>query len=101
MGVVFIVITNVFIGIIATWAFELILQKNRRLRERYYRRHEVLFGYHVHHSTVGLLLVAAGIVLWLLNKEFPSLVALGLGVGVIIMHTISSGRFVFVEKENF
>ena len=78
-----------------------ILKSNKKLRDRYYRRHEILFGYHVHHSTIGLLLVALSIVLFLLNKESHSLAVLGIGAGVILMHTISSRRFVFIEKENF
>jgi len=101
MSIVFIFLTNIFIGIALTFVFELILKTNRKLRERYYTRHEILFGYHVHHSTVGLLVMGASVVLFLLDKEMSSLVSLGIGAGIIIMHTISSRRFVFIEKENF
>lgn len=101
MGVVSIFTINLFIGIFITFLFELTLKTNRKLRERYYKRHEILFGYHVHHSTVGLLVIGASIVLFLLDKEILFLVTLGIGMGIIVMHTISSRRFVFIEKESF
>ncbi len=88
-------------GVLATWIFELILKTNKKLRDRYYRRHEILFGYHVHHSTIGLGVIAVGGVAFLSNKPLLSLGMAGFGIGIIIMHTISSKRFVFVEKETF
>lgn len=94
-------LTTLLIGIAITFIFEFILKTNKRLKERHYRRHEILFGYHVHHSTIGLLLIAVSTVLFLLDKETSSLSTLGIGVGIIVMHTISSRRFVFIEKENF
>ncbi len=88
-------------GIAITFIFELILKTNKKLRDRYYRRHEILFGYHVHHSTVGLLLVALGMVALVAHHATVAVDAAGIGVGIIAMHTISSKRFVFIEKENF
>ena len=94
-------LTSLLIGVFITFVFELILKTNKKLRDRYYRRHEILFGYHVHHSTIGVLLIVVSVILFLLNKGSYSLSMLGIGTGVIIMHTISSRRFVFIEKENF
>ena len=88
-------------GVAATWVFELILKKNKKLRDRYYVRHEILFGYHVHHSTIGLLLVFLSGVLLFLDKPQGAALMFGVGIGIIIMHTISSKRFIFIERENF
>lgn len=101
MGIILILLLNIIIGITATWIFEFTLKTNTRLRDRYYRRHEILFGYHVHHSTAGLIVIAIGGIAFL---EYGPSIALGMagfGVGIIIMHTISLKRFVFVERETF
>lgn len=94
-------LTATFVGVLLTLIFEFVLKTNKKLRDRYYRRHEILFGYHVHHSTIGLLLIVLGVLLFLSDEPGVALKIIGIGMGVIIMHTISSGRFVFVEKEKF
>ena len=94
-------IENILMGILATWIFEFILQNNKKLRDRYYRRHEVLFGYHVHHSTIGLLVMAAGGIFFLSGNFLTGIGMIGFGIGIIMMHTISSRRFVFIERETF
>ncbi len=101
MNFISLFVLNIIIGIAATWIFEFILKTNRKLRERYYKRHEILFGYHVHHSTIGLLFLAASVILFLLGEISSFLMISGIGIGIIIMHTISSHRFVFIEKESF
>lgn len=101
MGLMYLFFTNIVMGIMATWIFELILQTNKKLRDRYYRRHEVLFGYHVHHSTIGLIVIALSGVLFILYGAPIALGAAGFGIGIIVMHTISSKRFVFIERETF
>lgn len=101
MDIIFVFLMNIVLGIIATWVFEFILKTNKRLRDRYYRRHEILFGYHVHHSTVGLIMIVGGSALLGLYGASLTLGMAGFGIGIIIMHTISSGRFVFIERENF
>ncbi|MBM3206250.1 MAG: hypothetical protein FJZ43_01345 [Candidatus Staskawiczbacteria bacterium] len=85
----------------ATWIFELILQTNKKLRDRYYRRHQLFFGYHVHHSTVGLLVIVAGVFAFIYGTLSVSLGVAGFGAGIVLMHTISSRRFVFIERETF
>lgn len=92
-------LVSTIIGIIATFFFELVLKSNRKLRQRYYVHHEILFGYHVHHSTVGLLFMILSVVLFLLRHPASAVAMVGIGLGIIVMHTISSGRFVFIEKE--
>lgn len=101
MEIILIFLVNFIMGMFSTWIFELILKTNKKLRDRYYRRHEVLFGYHVHHSTIGLIIIAAGGIMFLSNRSLLALAMVGFGIGIIIIHTISSKRFVFVEKENF
>ena len=86
-------------GLIITWLFELTLKTNKKLREKYYTRHNIIFGYHVHHSTYGLLTLALSIILLLQNQKLSALFAAGFSVGIIIMHTISDRRFVFIDKQ--
>ncbi len=101
MGIITTFLTATFVGVILTLIFEFVLKTNKKLRDRYYKRHEILFGYHVHHSTIGLLLIILGVLLFLLNQTAVALNSTGIGLGIIIMHTISSNRFVFIEKESF
>jgi hypothetical protein len=90
----------VVVGILGTWIFEFILKRNRRLRDRYYNRHEIILGYHIHHSIYGLLFLLAGIVLAFTSQRDVAPVYAAVGIGIIIMHTISSKRFVFIEKKD-
>ena len=89
----------VLLGVATTWLFELILKTNKKLRRKYYRHHEILFGYHVHHSTYGLILIIVSVILFLQNQHGSALMVFGIGMGNIMMHTISDGRFVFIEKQ--
>ena len=87
-------------GIIFTWIFEYVLKTNKMLRDRYYNRHEIILGYHVHHSIYGLLAVLIGIVLFFTEQRGVAYLYVAFGIGIIIMHTISSRRFVFVERKD-
>ncbi len=86
-------------GILITWLFEFVLKTNNKLREKYYRHHEVLFGYHVHHSTYGLLGLILSIFLFMAGRVEESLFTASFSLGIIFMHTISDKRFVFIEKQ--
>lgn len=86
-------------GVAVTILFEMILKTNKKLRDRYYRRQEIILGYHTHHSTWGLLSILAGIVLFFANHKTIGLFLVALGIGIIIQHTLSAGRFVFIEKQ--
>jgi len=101
MNIALIFLVNILMGVIVTRVFELILKTNKKLRDRYYRRHEILFGYHVHHSAIGLVIIALGGIVFLTDRPSMALGMAGFGIGIIIMHTISSRRFVFAEKETF
>ena len=91
-------IFGILSGIIITYIFEQILQRNKVLRKELWDHHKPIFGYHVHHSTVGILLIIIGL-LDLQNID-RCLVLIGLGLGVIIMHSYSAREFTFIEKSN-
>jgi len=99
MSIIYYVSQSFLLGLIGTWLFEQVLKINKKLRNRYYKRHEIILGYHTHHSVYGLLLVLVSIILFLIDKQNYAIFCLAFGIGIIAMHTISSGRFVFVEKQ--
>ena len=96
MKEIYLLLIGLLLGIVLTWVFELILKTNKKLREKYYRRHKLFWGYHIHHSTFGLVFIALNVVLFLMDKKPTDLIYTAIGVGIIIMHTISDGRFVFI-----
>ena len=53
----------------------------------------IIKGLHIHHSIIGVILV-------ILDLFLRTYFLLGFGLGIIIWHTISERRFVFVEKIN-
>lgn len=99
MDIIYIILQGFFAGVVATWLFELVLKSNKKLRNRYYRHHEILFGYHVHHSTYGLMAIIAAVILFAFHQDLDATLLLWFGIGVIVMHTFSDGRFIFVEKQ--
>jgi di/tricarboxylate transporter len=89
---------GLLVGILLTWIFELIIKTNKKLHHRYYKQHETIFGYHVHHSVYGLIFLLVSII-YILNQQIESsILTAGMGVGVILEHTVSERRFVFVNK---
>src|SRR3989344_5778811 len=99
MGIISLLLISTLVGIILTHIFESILQTNKTLKQKYYERHKLFFGFHVHHSTFGLLCFVVSLVLFFTQRNTPGIIWVGLGLGIIIMHTLSDGRFVFIEKE--
>jgi len=99
MNIILLFSIGLFLGIIATLLFELILKTNKKLYHRYYQHHKIMFGYHIHHSTYGLIAILISVVLFLTNEISSAIFYLALGIGIIIVHTISDGRFVFIEKQ--
>jgi len=99
MTIISTILLGIIYGVSFTLLFEFVLKTNKRLRHRYYRHHEILFGYHIHHSTYGLVFIIAGIIFYL-NKNIPDfLFYISLGFGIILQHTLSDGKFVFIEKQ--
>ena len=91
MGLVF--------GLLLTLMFEFFLKTNKRLRRKYYWHHNIFLGYHTHHSIYGLFFIAIGITLYFMENTSAFLFFVLTGIGVIIVHTISDGRFIFFEKQ--
>jgi len=99
MAIASTILLGIICGIIATLLFEFVLKTNKRLRRRYYKHHAVLFSYHVHHSIYGVLFIIASIIFYF-NKNLPdSIFYFSFGVGIIIQHTISDGRLIFIERQ--
>ena len=99
-NLLFVSIISIILGILVTFIFELILKSNKRLYHKYYTHHKIFWGYHIHHSTYGLLsFLIAGILFFLGEKDIASNFAL-FGIGIIIQHTRSDGKFVFIEKQH-
>jgi hypothetical protein len=99
MTTALIISIGIIYGIAATLLFEFILKTNKKLRHRYYSHHEILFGYHIHHSMYGLMFILVAVILYT-NKDIPdALFCASFGVGIIIQHTISDRKFVFIEKQ--
>jgi len=98
-------ITNILIwllfGIVVTWLFELTLKTNKKLRHKYYTHSAIHFGYHIHHSTYGLLFFVIGIAFFLMGQKTFALYCVAFGLGIITMHTISDSghRIIFIEKQ--
>lgn len=57
----------------------------------------LVFGYHFHHSLLGLLSIGWG-TSSLFNKSRNPYFWLGLGMGIIAAHTVDDGRLIFIEK---
>ena len=90
---------SILAGLVITFIFEYILKTNKKLRNKYYRHKNVIFGYHVHHSNYGLALFVAGFITYAFSYPTAPLVLFGMGVGIILMHTISEKKFVFIDKQ--
>jgi len=92
-------LVSIIVGLIITWAFEYILKTNKRLRNKYYTHSNVILGYHVHHSNYGIALFVSSLISYLLGHPDAPIVLFGMGIGIILMHTISEKRFVFIDKQ--
>lgn len=92
-------IFSLFLGIVITYLFELVLKSNKTLKHRYYSHHKIFWGYHIHHSVYGLVSILIGIALFFNGDKDPALDAILFGFGIIAQHTNSDGKFVFIEKQ--
>lgn len=99
MEIILIFIKGLLFGITITWLFELVLKTNKILKAKYYSPHKVYFGYHVHHSCFSFPVIIWSIVLFFQNQKLYALFILGIAIGIIVMHTISDKRFVFIDRQ--
>jgi len=90
------VINGLLIGLILTFIFELILLQIPYLKYNFWDHPKLILGHHFHHSLLGLLFVITGF-FWPIKNKKAKLFLIGLGLGIIIIHTISDGRLIFVE----
>ena len=67
------------------------------LRQRFYENPLLFNGYHIHHSVLGLVCVAIWLYL-LFRRSEKSYFWLGLGLGIMVIHTLMDGRFIFLER---
>jgi len=86
-------------GLLITLMLEFFLKTNKKLRRRYYWHHNIFLGYHTHHSIYGLFFILFGIIFYFIKDIPASIFSISAGFGVIIVHTISDGRFIFWEKQ--
>ena len=99
MSLIFLILESFIFGVAITWIFEQILKDNKKLRAKYYRHHEILFGFHVHHSIYGLVAIIISLFYFFINNGHYGIFWFVLGFGIIFEHTLSDGRFVFIEKQ--
>lgn len=83
------------LGFLILTVIEILLSRNKVLRKKYWDNPRLVYGYHIHHSTLGLVLVVTGLIV----KNSIGQVLIGLGVAIIIVHTLFDGRLVFIEKK--
>jgi hypothetical protein len=99
MNVIYIFLIEVLFGVLATMIFEFILKNNKNFHKKYYEYHKLFWGYHIHHSTYGLLSIIFSASVFLLDQKRIDMFFLAFGIGIIIQHTLSDGRFIFIEKQ--
>ncbi len=83
------------IGLVGTFVTEQLVQMIPFLRSKLWVPH-LLFGYHIHYSVVGLLCVIIGLML-IPQKRLFALCTIAFGIGIIVVHSISDGRLIFIE----
>ena len=89
---------GLIIGATITALADGVLYFNKRLRSQYWNNPKTFHGYHIHHSVLGIILIIASGLLMIFGNEY-SFFLFGLGVGIIVVHTIMDGRLIFIEKK--
>lgn len=88
------------LGFIYCWIFEIIMIEDKEIRNKYWDHHIPIFGYHMHHSMYGVVLILIGVISLIFSNSIALLFA-GLGWGIILRHTKTDRKIVFVEKITF
>lgn len=86
------IFSGLAIGLFLTALFEYIIYTNF---QNIWNNPKIYFGFHIHHSVYGLISIITGLFFIRKLKVFYFLI--GLGLGIIIMHTINDGRLIFIE----
>lgn len=66
-------------------------------KKNFYDNPKLIFGYHVHHTVLGLFSIVWGLYSFF-NQSKNGYFWIGFGFGTIIIHTIVDRRLVFIEK---
>lgn len=94
-------VAGLFLGIILFGILEIIGLKTPFLRRKFYGDPAdiptLIYGYHLHHSVLGLISIGWGFYL-MFNKTGNPFFWIGLGIGIIIVHTVVDGKVIFIEK---
>lgn len=90
------IVIGLLLGLILTLIFEKISLSNKELK-KLWDNPKTIKGFHIHHSVPGLIIFLFGTYLFLINIE-KGLFLIGFGIGIIIVHTITDGRFIFIER---
>ena len=85
------------VGLLTTKIVELIICNNTFLRQNFWDHPELIFNLHFHHSLIGLLLIIFSIIFYQKNRK-QTIFILGLGMGIIIIHSLSHHGLIFIEK---
>jgi len=86
------IIVGFSVGFIIFYLFDLISFRIKLLKKRFWDNPITFFGYHIHHSFYGLIIALIGLF------SYPFLV--GFGLGMIISHTITDRKLIFIEKHH-
>lgn len=87
-------VMGLILGSLVFGAHDTALSRNKALRQKLWDTPYLIYGYHVHHSVLGLFLILIGAIFY----SQIGRATIGFGVGIIIVHTMFDGRFVFIEK---
>jgi len=89
-------IKHIFAGIVLGLSITMFLEYMIYLIfQNFWYHPKMYFGYHIHHSVYGLLIMAVGMFLYTKPRAFY--LFMGLGLGIIVAHTLNDGRLVFIE----
>ncbi len=84
-------------GLIPLGLFDLIAKNVPYLKQRFYDNPTLVWGFHFHHSLIGLASIGWGSYAKI-HKSNNASFWLGLGVGIIVSHTLIDCRLIFIEK---
>lgn len=88
---------GLIIGSIVTYIVEHILFSVPFLKKNFWDNPRTIFGYHIHHTVFGLIVIVLGVFLFASNISY-ALFLIGIGIGIIGVHTYFDKRLIFIEK---
>lgn len=94
MNPILLITLSFLTGLFATkywerWVVPVAMQKKKLV---------IVKDFHIHHSIIGLLMFVAATYSQKIDHTLTALALLGLGLGIIVQHTLSEKRFTFIDK---